>query len=204
MPGGRPPFPVAAPLLPLLPDGGLRPGTVVAVRGSVSLLLALLAAATADGVWAAVIGVPDLGVLAAVEAGVAVRRLALVPAPGPESSQVAASLLDGVGLVALSGADQLPSGARRSLAARARQRGSVLLPLGRWPSADVELECRTDTWHGAEAGHGRLHSREVLVRAAGRGAAARPWTARLLLPGPGGPVAAVTPGSDGADIRTVS
>lgn len=204
IPGGRPPFPVAAPLLPLLPGGGLRPGTVVAVRGSMSLLLALLAAATADGAWAAVIGVSDLGILAAAEAGVAVRRLALVPAPGSETSQVAASLLDGVGLVALSGADQLPSGARRSLAARARQRGSVLLPLGRWPGADVELSCRTDTWHGAEGGHGRLHSREVLVRAAGRGTAARPRTARLLLPGLGGPVAAVTPGSDAADIRAVS
>lgn len=189
IPGGRPPFPVAAPLLPLLPGGGLRPGTVVAVRGSTSLLLALLAAATAEGAWAAVIGVPDLGVLAAAEAGVAVHRLALVPAPGPESSPVAAALLDGMGLVALSGAGQLPSGARRSLAARARQRGSVLLPLGGWPGADVELDCRTDGWHGAEAGHGRLCSREVMVRATGRGAAAPPRTARLLLPGPGGPVA---------------
>ncbi len=204
IPGGRPPFPVAAPLLPLLPGGGLRAGTVIAVRGSMSLLLALLAAATADGAWAAVIGVPDLGVLAAAEAGVAVRRLALVPAPGPESSQVAASLLDGVDLVALSGAVQLPAGARRSLAARARQRGSVLLPLGWWPGADVELNCRTDTWYGAEAGHGRLHSREVLVCAAGRGAAARPRTARLLLPGPGGSVVAVTPGSGTTDIRAVS
>ncbi|MDQ3764515.1 MAG: hypothetical protein M3460_24055, partial [Actinomycetota bacterium] len=44
-------------------------------------------------------------------------------------------------------------------------------------------------WHGAEAGHGRLRSREVVVRAVGRGAAARPCTARLLLPGPGGAVA---------------
>ncbi|MDQ4103088.1 MAG: hypothetical protein M3186_05055, partial [Actinomycetota bacterium] len=102
----------------------------------------------------------------------------------------AAALLDGVGLVALAGVDRLPSGARRSLAARARQRGSVLLPLGRWPGADVELNCRARTWHGAAAGDGRLCSREVVVRAVGRGAAARPRTARLLLPGPGGPVAA--------------
>ncbi|MGH3935349.1 MAG: hypothetical protein ACRDS1_10310, partial [Pseudonocardiaceae bacterium] len=34
-----------------------------------------------------------------------------------------------------------------------------------------------------------LRSREVVVRAVGRGAAARPRTARLLLPGPGGAVA---------------
>ncbi|MGH3897285.1 MAG: hypothetical protein ACRDTA_03350 [Pseudonocardiaceae bacterium] len=190
VPGGRPPFPVVEPLATLLPSGGLRRGSVVAVQGSTALLLALLAAATAQGVWAAVVGVGDLGVLAAAEAGVVVRRLALVPHPGPDPALVAAALLDGVGLVALSRADRMPSGARRSLAARARQRGSVLLSLGRWPGADVELSCRAEAWHGTEAGHGRLRIREVVVRVVGRGAAARPRTARLLLPGPGGAVAA--------------
>jgi hypothetical protein len=190
VPGGRPMFPVVAPLAPLLPGGGMRRGSVIAVHGSMALLLALLAAATAQGAWAAVIGVCDLGVLAAAEAGVAVQRLALIPRPGPDPARVTAALLDGVGLVALAGADRIPAGARRSLAARARQRGSVLLPLGRWPGAEVELDCRAEVWHGTEAGHGRLHSREVVVRAVGRGAAGRPRTARLLLPGPGGPVTA--------------
>ncbi|MGH3536544.1 MAG: hypothetical protein ACRDQG_17775 [Pseudonocardiaceae bacterium] len=168
-----------------------RPGSVVAVQGSMALLLALLAAATAQGAWAAVIGAGDLGVLAAAEAGVVVQRLALIPRPGPDPASVAATLLDGVALVALASTDRIPPGARRSLAARARQRGSVLLPLGRWPGADIELDCRAEAWHGAEAGHGRLRSREVVVRAVGRGAAARPRTARLLLPGPGGPVGEV-------------
>jgi hypothetical protein len=186
-PGGRPPFPVLEPFAPLLPGGGLRRGSVVAVHGSMALLLALLAAATEQGVWGAVIGVDDLGVLAAAEVGVVVRRLALIPRAGPDPAPVAAALLDGVGLVALAGADRMPSGARRSLAARARQRGSVLLPIGSWPGADVELSCRTEAWHGAE-GYGRLRSREVVVRAVGRGAAARLRTARLLLPGPGGAV----------------
>ncbi|HEX2299434.1 MAG TPA: hypothetical protein VHH34_13140, partial [Pseudonocardiaceae bacterium] len=181
----------------LLPDGGLRQGSVVVVRGSVALLLALLAAATAEGTWAAMVGVEDLGLPAAVEAGVVLQRLALVPRPGPDPAPAVAALLDGVGLVAVAGVDRMPSGARRSLAARARQRGAVLFPLGRWPGADVELCCRTEAWCGAEAGHGRLRSREVVVQATGRGAAARPRVARLLLPGPGGPVAqppqAVTP-----------
>lgn len=188
-PAGRLPFPVAGPLAPLLPEGGLRRGSVVVVRGSITLLTALLADAIAQGVWGAVVGVPDFGVLAAVDAGVVVQRLALVPRPGPDPAAVAAALLDGVGLVALAGVDRVPSGARRSLAARARQRGAVLLPLAQWPGADVELRCRTEAWHGAEAGYGRLRSREVVVHATGRGAAARPRTARLLLPGPGGPVA---------------
>ncbi|MDQ3765336.1 MAG: hypothetical protein M3460_28850, partial [Actinomycetota bacterium] len=34
VPSGRPPFPVAEPLAPLLPGGGLRRGSVVAVHGS--------------------------------------------------------------------------------------------------------------------------------------------------------------------------
>jgi hypothetical protein len=190
VPGGRPPYPVVEPLAPLLPGGGLRRGSVVVVRGSMALLLALLAAATTHGTWAAVVGVGDLGVLAAVEAGVVVQRLALVPRPGPDPVRVLAALLDGVGLVALAGADRVPPGARRTLAARARQRGAVLLPLGSWPGADVELHCRTETWHGAQAGYGRLRSREVVLQVTGRGAAARPRTARLLLPDPGGGVGA--------------
>ncbi len=202
VPGGQPPFPVVEPLAPLLP-AGLRRGTVIAVPDSTALLLALLAAATAQGTWAAVVGFGDLGVLAAAEAGVVVQRLALVPRPGPDPAPVAAALLDGVSLVALAGADRMPSGARRSLAARARQRGSVLLPLGRWPGADIELDCRTEAWHGTEAGHGRLRSREVVVRAVGRGAAAQPRTARLLLPGPDGAVAEALTGSI-AGIRAVS
>jgi hypothetical protein len=189
VPGGRPPFPVIEPLAPLLPSGGLRRGSVVSVHGSLSLLLALLAAATAQGAWAAVIGVGDLGVLAAAEAGVVVRRLALIPWPGADPAPVAAALIDGVALVALAGADRMLAGRRRSLAARARQRGSVLLPLGRWPGADIELHCRTVAWHGAEEGYGRLRSREVVVRAIGRGSATRPRATRLLLPGPGGAVA---------------
>ena len=195
VPGGRLPFPVVEPLAPLLPGGGLRRGSVVAVHGSTALLLALLAAATTQGAWAAVVGVGDLGVLAAAEVGVVVQRLALVPRPGSDPAPVAAALLDGVGLVALGGVDRMPSGTRRSLATRTRQRGSVLLPLGRWPGADIELDCRTESWHGAEAGHGRLRSREAVVCVVGRGAAARSRTARLLLPGPGGAVAETLAGS---------
>jgi hypothetical protein len=188
-PGGRPPFPVLEPLAPLLPGGGLRRGSVVSVQGSAALLLALLAAATAQDTWAAVIGVGDLGVLAAAEVGVMVQRLALIPRPGPDPAPVAAVLLDGMGLVALADVGQMPSGVRRSLAARARQRGSVLLPFGRWPGADIELNCHAEAWYGTEAGHGRLRYREVMVHAVGRGAAAQPRTARLLLPGPDGAVA---------------
>src|SRR3712207_3550885 len=82
VPGGRPPFPVVEPLAPLLPGGGLRRGSVVAVHGSTALLFALLAAATTQGVWAAVVGVGDLGVLAAAEAGGVGGAVGLGPRPG--------------------------------------------------------------------------------------------------------------------------
>ena len=100
-------LPVAAPLARLLPGGGLRRGSTVAVAGrpgATSLLLALLAEASAGGAWAGVIGRPELGLVAAAEAGVALERLALVPYPGADLVAVTAALLDGLDLVAVAGA----------------------------------------------------------------------------------------------------
>ena len=193
LPGGRPPFPVVRQLASLLPGGGLRRGSVVAVHSSTALLLTLLAAATAHGSWAAVVGMSELGVLAAAEAGVVVQRLALVPHPGGNLVPVTAALLDGVDVVAVAGPERIPPGARRSLSTRARQRGSVLLPLGRWPGADVELTCHTQAWYGPEAGYGRLRCRQVTVSAVGRGAASRPLTSLLLLPDSSGCVQEALP-----------
>ncbi|MDN5931733.1 MAG: hypothetical protein L0I24_11835, partial [Pseudonocardia sp.] len=52
-------LPVAGPLARLLPAGGLRRGSSVAVLGgpgSTSLLLGLIAEASADGAWVGVVG----------------------------------------------------------------------------------------------------------------------------------------------------
>lgn len=180
-------LPVHAELAGLFPWGGLRRGSTVTVRGSVSLLLAVLAEATAAGSWAAVVGIPCLGVRAAAEYGVAVERLALVPRPGSQTTAVVAALLDGVDLVVVPATELRGANARR-LSARARHRGSVLLPYGDWPAADLELACLEAGWSGLGDGSGYLRQREVVVRAQGRGAAARPSKASLLLPGPGGTV----------------
>jgi len=177
-------LPAREELAAVLPWPGLRRGSTVAVRGSVALLFALLARATADGSWAAAVGLPGLGVVAAAESGVEVSRLALVPHPGDQPQSVVAALLDGVDLVVVGGS-WADSDARR-LSARARHRGAVLLPLGSWPGADVELRCSGARWRGAGRGDGHLREREVTVRAEGRGAAARPRSCRLLLPGRGG------------------
>ena len=181
-------LPVVPALADLLPGAGLRRGSVIAVHDSTSLLFALLAEATAAGAWAAVVGVPSLGVVAAAEHGVAVSRLALVPRPGAEYAAVMGALLDGVDLVVTDPRSVRPEVARR-LAARARNRGSVLVALGQWPAADVEFHCTPGAWAGVlDRGAGYLRSRPVEVHVRGRGAAARPRSASMLLPGQDGRV----------------
>ncbi|WP_285475868.1 hypothetical protein [Amycolatopsis sp. NBRC 101858] len=180
---------VLPPLARLLPDGGLRRGTTIAVGGATSLVLALLAAATRDGSWAAVTALPELGLAAAAELGVDLERLALVPDPGAELTGVLSALVDGFDVVVLGPVAVQPQLARR-LAGRVRNRGTVLLTVGPWPGADLELRVTGRRWHGLTPdGYGHLSTREVVATSRGRGAAARPLSVRLQLPGPGGAVA---------------
>ncbi|MEU0794580.1 hypothetical protein ABZ342_31355 [Amycolatopsis sp. NPDC005961] len=178
-------LPVVPALAGLLPAGGLRRGSTVAVHGGTSLVFALLAEATSAGSWAAVAGLPSLGLAAASEYGVDLARVALVPHPGVELPAVVAALLDGVDLVVVNAERVQPAVARR-LSARARHRGAVLLASGAWPAADVELSCRFSAWSGLSDGYGHLRERKASVRVHGRGAAARPLSASLALPGSAG------------------
>jgi hypothetical protein len=180
---------VLPPLARLLPGGGLRRGSTVAVGGAMSLVLALLAAATRDGSWAAVTALPELGLAAAAELGVDLERLALVPHPGAELTGVLSALVDGFDLVVLGPVEVQPQLARR-LAGRVRNRGTVLLTVGPWPGADLELRVSGRRWHGLTPdGYGHLRARDVVATSRGRGAAARPLSVRVQLPGPGGAVA---------------
>ncbi|HEV2766710.1 MAG TPA: hypothetical protein VGV63_03245 [Acidimicrobiales bacterium] len=196
-------LPVLDPLRPLLPEGGLRRGTTVTVEGApgaTSLALALGAAASAAGSWAAAVGLPALGWLAAAELGVALERVVVVSPPPAAWATVVAALLDAVDLVWAGLPPRLSAGDARRLVARARERGSVLVPLARpatdgssagWPSpAPVRLAVASPAWTGpAGAGAGRLLARRVEVVATGRGAAARERRVALWLPGPDGGVA---------------
>lgn len=174
-------LPVSQALAGLFPWGGLRRGSTVAVRGSVTVLLALLAEATASGSWAGVVGMPRLGVVAAAELGVAVSRLALVPRPGPDLPAVAGALLDGMDIVVIAAAGRLQESHARRLSARARHRGAVLVPFGPWPGADLELTHVRSHWAGLAKGYGHFHSRELTIAARGRGSAARPTTATVFV-----------------------
>ncbi len=170
----RPGRPVHPDLAVLLPGGVLRGGSTLAVRGSTTLLLALLAGASTDGAWVAFVGAPTIGMLAAAEAGIDLSRTALVPSPGPDAPLVLAALLDGMDVVvvgpqaALSGAD------RRRLAARARERDAVLVSQTPWPGAHVTLDARGGSWSGVDQGGGWLRRRTLSVLRTGRGAVARP------------------------------
>jgi hypothetical protein len=147
-------------LAALLPDGGLVKGSVVAYNGASSLLAGLLAAVTEGGGHAAVVGVPRLGLLAAVEMGAQLQRLAVVADPGPDPVEVAAVLLDGLDLVVL-GLDgaAVPPARARVIAARTRNKGATLVVTnGGWSNPSLRLDTRIAGYAGLGAGRGRLRS----------------------------------------------
>jgi hypothetical protein len=180
-------------LLPLAPAlqaplglPGLRRGSAVTVTGSTALALALVAGASAAGSWVAAVGLRDLGVVAAAEAGVVLDRLALVPDPPRRLwAEVVAALVDGVDVVLVrSPARTRPADARR-LAARVRERGAVLVALGdTWPEPpELRLRVTGSAWRGLGHGHGHLDAHRLDVLVTGRGAAARERHTQLWLPG---------------------
>jgi hypothetical protein len=216
-----PPLPVAPALTPLLP-GGLRRGSTVSVSGSVSLLLALLGAASARGAWCALVGFPRISAETAREYGIELARLALVPAPGEGWTTAVGALLDAVDIVAARppGGRGLAPGDVRRLAARARSKDAVLMPYvaegslrpehvaegslrpehavtgAGWPGADVRLHAHDGVWIGIGDGTGRLRARQVEVTIGGRGQAAHARSETLWLPADGGGVEPATPLAD--------
>ncbi|MEV7971623.1 hypothetical protein [Cellulomonas sp. NPDC089187] len=179
----RPPLPVPSALTSLLPEG-LRRGSTTAVLGSTSLVLAMIAAAcTTREAWAAVVGQPSIGLLAAAEAGVGLDRLALVPRPGPDAPSVLAALLDGIDVVVVGPGTALQDADRRRLMARARDRGSVLLATAPWPGASCVVTVTGGRWTGPGEGDGRLRARELHLTRTGRGSSGgRPEELTLVLP----------------------
>ncbi len=194
---------VVAPIAALLPEGGLRRGTTVAVGsgpvpGATSLAVALVAGASAGGAWCAMVAMADLGLVAAAGMGVALDRLALVPDPGGQWPVVVAALLESAEIVVVRPPGRVRPADAGRLGARARERGSILVVLdpagpraGTWPEAtDLRLVVTGSRWSGLGDGHGHLVAREVEVAVTGRRAAARERRGRLLLPGLSGAVEA--------------
>jgi hypothetical protein len=193
-----PPLPVAEAFAGLLPQG-LRRGSTVTVAGSVSLALALVGAASADGAWCALAGFGPISAEAACEFGVELSRLAIVPPVEQDGWTTAVgALLDALDIVvARPVRAPLPADARR-LSARARSRDAVLIPYvpsgvsaDFWPGADVRLTAGDRHWTGIGDGTGRLVARQVDVTAVGRGVGGRSHSATLWLPAAAGGSAVV-------------
>lgn len=182
-------LPVLDALAPLLPEGGLRRGTTATATGATgatSLALALVAGGSQAGSWVAAVGLPALGLAGAAEVGVALPRLVLVAEPRPADwPTVVAALLDAVDLVLVRPSHRVrPTDARR-LAARARERGTVLVQAGGragFEGADLRLAVLGATWSGLGEGHGHLRARRLEVEVGGRRELARPRRTGLWLP----------------------
>jgi hypothetical protein len=183
---------VPAPLATLFPEGGIRKGATVAVgpmAGGYSVALSIAAGVTASGGWAVAVGLPSLGLVAAAEMGVELRRLALVPHPGEQWAVVAAALVDGFDLLMLRPPGRVRPVDARRLAARVRERGTVLLVVDApdWPeSSDLRLSLsrpRTG-WEGLGAGYGCLTGRRMEVVSSGRRVGGRERRVEVWLPAP--------------------
>lgn len=175
-------WPVHDALAPLLPLGGLQRGTVLAVRGSTSLLLALVARPSRAGAWTAAVGFPAVGLLAAADVGADLDRVVLVPRPGPDAALAIAALVDGLDVVVVGPDAALTDTDRRRLTGRARERGALLVAATAWPGAHVALTVTGGGWSGADRGAGWLRRRTLVVERAGRGGAARPTRVEVELP----------------------
>ena len=165
-------LPLPETLTELLPTT-LPRGTVAVLSGARSLPLSMVAAVTAAGGHAAIVGQPGVGLLAAVEMGADLSRLALIPEPGADPVEVAAVLMDGMDLVVLGlGGRSVPAGRARAVVARARQKGCTLLVTGGdWQGASTRLEARVcgyEVTGPGRPGIGRISKVRLAMRARGR------------------------------------
>ncbi|MFC7406884.1 hypothetical protein [Georgenia alba] len=193
-------LPVPPALAPLFPFGAMARGSVIQVSGSTSVLLAVAAAAATDGGWSALAAMPHIGWRAAHAAGLALDRVAVVPAPGPDASTVVGALADGFDVLVIGRCPALGERDRRSLVSRVRARGAVLLSSHEWPGAHLALRTTRGGWDGLGQGWGHLAQQRLTVRSTGRGGASGTREVRVrvgtggLLPEPGAaPVAAPGP-----------
>lgn len=155
-----------------------------------SLALALLAAPSAQGAWSAVVGAADFGIEAAAELGVDLTRTVLVPDPGDQWLEATAALVDVVSVVLLrlppEVRDRVSAQTASRVVARLRKRSAVLIVWGSWPGAEARISVESSVWSGAEAGHGRLRSRKVVLGV--RHGAAPGRRAELWFPAAGEPL----------------
>ena len=211
-------------LASLLPEGGIRRGTAVAVsgHGATTLAMALTAEASRLGNWVAAVGMADLGVAALAERGVDLKRWALIDLPiatrnGSLTADVLGAVVGGFDLVLLGPSIRVAGATARRLLARMREHGASLICALGDASTDivaglqpeVRLMIEQTWWTGTDSGHGRLLARQAEVTIGGRGAASQPRRMLIWLPSEDGRVACTDPtqasdfdlGRDFEDVR---
>jgi hypothetical protein len=189
-------LPVHDSLVGLLPS--IQRGSTIACSGpaGVSLALALASAPSQQGAWVGVAGLPELGISAAVDMGVAVERLVMVTGD-PAWVDVLAAMIDGFDVVVVGRrVGRLAGGAVRRLQARAQSRGIVMLTVG-VPAlgADLQVSAEHGAWTGLGNGHGVASGRRLVVEVGGR-RVQRPRRAAMWLPDANG---TITPAPCGVD-----
>ena len=174
LPDSETKLPIPQLLADVLPDA-LPRGTVAVLSGARSLPLSMVAAVTAAGGNAAIVGQPDVGLLAAVEMGADLSRLAVIPDPGSDPVEVAAVLMDGMDLVVLAlGGRSVPMTRARAVVARAHHKGCTLLVTdGDWEGASIRVQARvcgyeTTPSAAGTPGFGRISKVRLDVCAGGR------------------------------------
>ena len=172
----------------LLPDSGLVRGRIVRCSGDagLSLALSLCSLATQQGSWLGIVGVEHLGLLAAVEHGVALERTVLVhpPKTSREWSITVAAAIEGLDLLIVAVPERLSVNDARRVQTRLQSRRAVMIivdntVLSQSRSmngsneaqqflADVVLDTKTKSWSGVDKGAGYLQHRDVRIRVSGR------------------------------------
>ena len=160
----------------------LMRGHTVACTGTaaMSCALTLVGSVTRGGAWAAIVGLPAVGVMAASELGVALERTVFVADPrrvvidgqAVDAATVVATLIDGLEMVVVAPAVVTAIGAAgmRRLQSRAHTKGALLVVVGEQRAASADLCFTADVahWEGLGEGHGHLQRRRVRLTLDGR------------------------------------
>ena len=192
-------IPVVDALVDLVPGGHLQRGSNLAIHGvgATSFALALAGQAVRNGSFLAIVAPPTFGLSACIDFDIPLRRVVQFSIAGPSLwPQVVAAVIEGFDLVMVADKQRVNAGQARSLVARNRERGSVLMRVGgpAWSdAADLRFDVGDPVWSGLGAGHGHLQSRQVAVQVTGRRHRGAPRSHELLLPAAQGVRGGVAP-----------
>ena len=124
-------------------------------------------------------------------AGVDLSRFVLVPDPGQRWLAVTAAIADVLPVVAVRPPARAKDADIARLAARMRERETVLLVQGPWPQTEAMIDVGDPSWSGLGEGYGLLDGRELTVTVTSRRFPS-PRTGRVLLPDAEGAVSGIT------------